>query len=189
MTFSMIFEQASESRSSCGSPSLVTVSTSTSRIEAETQSGWRRRANCAGAFRPCPHPPRLAATRTGPGRASTSVDDPECRGPCGPRSAEWPRRARTLPRIALDKACEPSMTKRRGRAGPSPRLMFGSIWLSPNSASFRPNGSIAASQANKPSSLKSPLGRRIETPTTPRPTGSSPHPKHVSDSNSTRQSD
>jgi hypothetical protein len=35
-------------------------------------------------------------------------------------------------------------------------------------------------ETTKPSSMKSPLGRRIET--TPRPIGSSPHPKHVSDS-------
>ena len=43
---------------------------------------------------------------------------------------------------------------------------------------------------DKPSSMKSPLGRRIETPSTPRPIGSSPHPKHVSDSSIyTRQSD
>jgi hypothetical protein len=37
-------------------------------------------------------------------------------------------------------------------------------------------------ETTKPSSMKSPLGRKIETPTTPRPIGSSPHPKHVSDS-------
>jgi hypothetical protein len=69
-------------------------------------------------------------------------------------------------------------------------MAVGSIWPSPNSASFCPNASIAASQTTKPSSMKSPLGRRIETPTTPRPIGSSPHPKHVSDSSIyTRQSD
>jgi hypothetical protein len=44
-------------------------------------------------------------------------------------------------------------------------------------------------ETTKPSSMKSPLGRRIETPTTPRPIGSSPHPKHVSDTSIyTRQS-
>jgi hypothetical protein len=57
-------------------------------------------------------------------------------------------------------------------------MAVGSIWPSPNSASFRPNASIAASQTTKLSSMKSPLGRRIETPTTPRPIGSSPHQKH-----------
>jgi hypothetical protein len=45
---------------------------------------------------------------------------------------------------------------------------------------------------HKPASLYEAFsaGRRIETPTTPRPIGSSPHPKHVSDSSIyTRQSD
>ena len=69
-------------------------------------------------------------------------------------------------------------------------MAVGSIWRSPNSASFRPSASIDASQTNKPSSTKSQLGRMIEMPTTPRPTGSSPQPTPVSNSSIyTRQSD
>jgi hypothetical protein len=58
----------------------------------------------------------------------------------------------------------------------------GSIWRSPNSPSYRPNASTAASPTNKPSSTKSPLGSTTAMPTTPRPTGTSQHPTHASNS-------
>ena len=47
----------------------------------------------------------------------------------------------------------------------------GSIWRSPNSASYRLSALIAASPTNKPSSTKSPPGSRSEMPITPRPIG------------------
>jgi hypothetical protein len=66
----------------------------------------------------------------------------------------------------------------------------GSIWRSPNSASFRPSASIAASRINKPSSTKSQRGRMIEMPATPMPTGRSPQWTPVSNSSIyTRQSE
>jgi hypothetical protein len=71
-----------------------------------------------------------------------------------------------------------------------PSTAVGSIWQSPNSASFRPSASIGASQTNKPSPTKSQLGTMIEMPTTPRPIGNSPQQTPVSNSSIfTRQSD
>jgi hypothetical protein len=73
---------------------------------------------------------------------------------------------------------------------PRQSTAVGSIWRNPNSASFRPSASNAASRINTPSSKKSRLGRTIEMSTTPRPTGNSPQPTHVSNSSIyTRQSD
>ena len=55
---------------------------------------------------------------------------------------------------------------------------------------LRPSASIAASRTNKPSSMKSQLGRMNEMPTTPRPIGNSPKQTPVSNSSIfTRQSD
>ena len=66
----------------------------------------------------------------------------------------------------------------------------GSTWPSPNSASYRPSASTAASPTSKPSSKKSPLGSMTAMPTTPSPTGTSPPPTHASNSNTyTPQSD
>ena len=56
----------------------------------------------------------------------------------------------------------------------------GSIWRSPNWASYRPSASTAASPTNKPSSTKSPPGSRSEIPITPRPAGTSQRPKLAS---------
>src|SRR5712672_1441448 len=65
----------------------------------------------------------------------------------------------------------------------------GSIWRSPNSASFRLNASTAASPTNKPSSTKSKPGSTIAMPNTPRPIGTSQPQTPVSNSNTyTRQS-
>src|SRR6478736_2064842 len=58
----------------------------------------------------------------------------------------------------------------------------GSIWRSPNSASYPLRASIAASPTNKPSSTKSPPGSRSEIPITPRPAGTSQRPKLASNS-------
>ena len=59
-----------------------------------------------------------------------------------------------------------------------------------NSASYRPNVSTAASLTNKPSSRKSPPGRRTAIPITPRPIGTSQPQTLASNSNtSTRQTD
>jgi DDE superfamily endonuclease len=58
----------------------------------------------------------------------------------------------------------------------------GSIWRSPNSASYPLSASIAASPTNKPSSTKSPPGSRSEMPITPRPAGTSQRPKLASNS-------
>jgi len=58
----------------------------------------------------------------------------------------------------------------------------GSIWRSPNSASYPLSASIAASPTNKPSSMKSPPGSTSEIPITPRPTGTSQRPKPASNS-------
>ena len=49
----------------------------------------------------------------------------------------------------------------------------GSIWRNPNSPFSRRNVSTAASPTSKSSSTKSPLGRLIAMPITPKPTGSS----------------
>ena len=66
----------------------------------------------------------------------------------------------------------------------------GSIWRSPNSASYRPNASTAASPTNKPSSRKSPPGSTTAMPITPRPTGTSQPPTLASNSSTyTLQSD
>jgi hypothetical protein len=51
----------------------------------------------------------------------------------------------------------------------------GLVWRSRNSASYRLKVSTAASLTNKPSSRKSPPGRRTAIPITPRPIGTS-HP-------------
>ena len=45
----------------------------------------------------------------------------------------------------------------------------GSIWRSPNSASYPPSASTAAFPTNKPSSTKSPPGSTTAMPTTPKP--------------------
>ena len=55
----------------------------------------------------------------------------------------------------------------------------GSIWRSPNSASYRPSASTAASPTNKPSSTKS---RSTAMPITPRPIGTSQPPTLASNS-------
>ena len=66
----------------------------------------------------------------------------------------------------------------------------GSIWRSRNSASYRPNASIAASPTNKSSSRKSPPGSRTAMPITPRPIGTSQPQTLASNSSTyTRQSD
>jgi hypothetical protein len=62
------------------------------------------------------------------------------------------------------------------------RIAVGSIWRSPNSASYRPSASTAGFPTNNPSSRKSPPGSTTAMPTTPRPTGTSQHPMHVSNS-------
>ena len=64
------------------------------------------------------------------------------------------------------------------------------IWRSPNSASCRPSASTAGFPTSKPSSRKSPPGSTTVMPTAPRPTGTSLHPTHASNSStSTLQSD
>ena len=66
----------------------------------------------------------------------------------------------------------------------------GSIWRSPNSASYPPSASTAASPTNKPSSTKSPPGSTTAMPITPRPTGTSQPPTPASNSStSTLQSE
>jgi DDE superfamily endonuclease len=59
----------------------------------------------------------------------------------------------------------------------------GSIWRSPNSASYRPSASTAGFPIKQPSSRKSPPGSTTAMPTTPRPTGTSQPPTLVSNSN------
>src|SRR6266852_5371573 len=61
-------------------------------------------------------------------------------------------------------------------------MAAGSIWQSPNSASFPLNASTAASPTNKPSSTKSKPGSKIATPNTPRLIGTSQPQMHVSSS-------
>src|SRR5258708_1195191 len=58
----------------------------------------------------------------------------------------------------------------------------GSIWRSPNSASYPPSASTAGFPTNKLSSRKSQPGSTTVIPTTPRPTGTSQPPMHVSNS-------
>jgi hypothetical protein len=66
----------------------------------------------------------------------------------------------------------------------------GSIWRNPNSASYRPSASIAASPTNRPSATRSPPGNMTEMLDTPRPIGTSQPPMHASNSSTcTLQSD
>jgi hypothetical protein len=58
----------------------------------------------------------------------------------------------------------------------------GSIWRSPNSASYRPSASTAGFPIKEPSSRKSPPGSTTAMPTTPKPTGTSQPPMLVSNS-------
>jgi DDE superfamily endonuclease len=66
----------------------------------------------------------------------------------------------------------------------------GSIWRSPNSASYPANALTAACPINRPSSTKSPPGNTTEMSGTPRPTGTSQPPTPASSSSTcTLQSD
>jgi DDE superfamily endonuclease len=60
----------------------------------------------------------------------------------------------------------------------------GSIWRSPNSASYRPNASTAAFPTNTPSSRKSPPGSTNAMPITQRPIGTS-QPQTLASNSST----
>jgi hypothetical protein len=81
-----------------------------------------------------------------------------------------------------DRRCSLALTRAR-----TPRsTAVGSIWRSPNSASYHLSAWIAASPTSKPSSTKSPPGSRSEIPITPRPTGTSQSRRLASNSASAR---
>jgi len=132
MTFSMMFVQASERRSSSGSPSFVTVSISSSpsRIEVETPSSPFRDAGqgCEEAPRLCwrPSSPMPAATRAARTHAWTSAGVPKCCAPYESGSAEWLRRGRSRS-DRFGEGLRAVDDERRGMAGSRPRSMRLSI--------------------------------------------------------------